>query len=144
MRFWDSSALVPLLVEERSSAALRAEYRSDPVVMAWWATEVECASALSRLERSGVVSSAELVRARERLRAMVASWRIIEPVEPVKATATRLMRVHPLAAADSLQLAAALEGAERRPGTLGFLALDERLARAAEREGFPLVTPVAG
>lgn len=142
MRYWDTSALVPLLIEEASSAALRSEYRADPEVMAWWATEVECVSALCRLERGGEVTAAELAGGFERLRAMAPSWRIVEPIGPVRATAIRLMRMHPLTAADSLQLAAALEASERRPDTLGFITRDERLARAAEREGFRVLTPI--
>ena len=54
----------------------------------------------------------------------------------VKETARRLLRVHPIGAADALQLAAAFVLAERRPSTLDFVCLDDRLTRAARREGF--------
>jgi predicted nucleic acid-binding protein len=55
--------------------------------------------------------------------------------------ATRLLRVHPLRAADALQLAAAIIAAEDDPRSLPFVTLDDRLALAAEREGFPVVDP---
>jgi hypothetical protein len=47
--------------------------------------------------------------------------------------------VHPLRAADSLQLAAAIIAAEREPTTLEFVSLDDRLGEAASREGFRVV-----
>jgi hypothetical protein len=50
-----------------------------------------------------------------------------------------MLRVHDLRAADALQLAAGVAAAEGRPATLAFVCLDERLAAAAEREGFGVV-----
>ncbi len=51
----------------------------------------------------------------------------------------RFLRVHPLRAADALQLAAAFIAAERRPSSLELITLDDRLAAAARKEGFVLV-----
>jgi hypothetical protein len=48
------------------------------------------------------------------------------------------LRVHPLRAADALQLAAAFIAAERRPSSLEVVTLDDRLAAAARKEGFVL------
>jgi uncharacterized protein len=47
MRFWDASAIVPLLVSETSSRALQALVKQDPIMLVWWGSEVECASAAS-------------------------------------------------------------------------------------------------
>jgi uncharacterized protein len=47
--------------------------------------------------------------------------------------------VHPLRAADALQLAAAYAGSDRRPTSLEFVTLDERLADVARKEGFSVV-----
>jgi predicted nucleic acid-binding protein len=142
MRFWDSSAIVPLLVPERPSAAVLDELRRDPDVLSWWTTEVECASAVCRVEREGLLSPAGLSEALARLAALAASWQVVQPVPRIGAAAMRLLRVHPLRAADALQLAAAIEASEHEPRTLPFVTLDERLSRAAEREGFPVVSPV--
>jgi hypothetical protein len=57
-------------------------------------------------------------------------------VSEIKMTARRLLRVHPLRAADALQLAAAFVASERRPPTLEFVCLADRLNDAARREGF--------
>ncbi|HVA87504.1 MAG TPA: hypothetical protein VNF73_14455, partial [Candidatus Saccharimonadales bacterium] len=75
MRFWDSSAIVPLLVAESSSAAVMREYELDPEVVAWWATEAECVSALARLEREGSLTSPSMVEGLQRLDGLVKAWR---------------------------------------------------------------------
>jgi hypothetical protein len=77
----------------------------------------------------------------ERLRALAAGWHEVLPVDSVRGTAQRLLRVHPLRCADSLQLAAAIIAAEHEPATLEFVGLDERLNDAASREGFRIVRP---
>ena len=138
MRFWDSSALVPLLVRETRTAGMQAMYRRDHDIAAWWGSEVECASAIGRLERDGALDSTGAVQALARLDRLSAAWREILPGTEVKLTARRFLRVHPLRAADALQLAAAFLAAEGRPSTLEFVCLDERLGDAARREGFVL------
>jgi predicted nucleic acid-binding protein len=141
MRFWDTSALVPLLVSESSSQAVRLEFERDPEVVAWWATELECVSALARLEREGGLAATSMVDALRRLEALSMAWREVQPVERVRRIAVRLLRVHPLRAADALQLGAAIVAAEEQPATLALVTLDDRLAQAGEREGFVIVRP---
>ncbi len=136
MKFWDSSALVPLLVRESRTTGLAAVYRQDPDIAAWWGTEVECSSAVARLERAGVLDADRTEEVLSRLDALRQRWQEIQPVADVKMTARRFLRVHPLRAADALQLAAAFIASERRPSTLGFVCLDSRLTDAARREGF--------
>ena len=141
MRFWDSSALVPLLVAESTSAWATAAFETDPDVIAWWASLVECTSALARLERDGLLTSASLTEAVRRLASLRDAWAEVQPTDRVRSTALRLLRTHPLRAGDALQLAAAIAAAEDHPASLPFVALDERLAQAAEREGFVVVHP---
>jgi len=144
MRFWDSSAVVPLLVDEGSSATVLREYELDPEVVAWWATEVECVSALARLEREGSLTAPSMGQGLRRLDGLARSWREVQPVTAVRTTAIRLLRVHPLRTADALQLAAAIVAAEDHPATLPLVTLDDRLSQAAEREGFAVVRPDRG
>lgn len=140
MRFWDASALVPLLVRQHASPRMRSHYRSDPVVAAWWASRVECESAVSRLERGGQLERRSAAAARQRLDRFAARCHEVQPVDPVRDSARRLLRVHDLRVADALHLAAALEACEGRPTSLGFVCLDDRLAAAGEREGFPILS----
>ncbi len=139
MKFWDSSAIVSILVGERESEPLGALFRADPEVVAWWGSDIECASALSRRERLGEISTDLAGVAHRRMRTLFLSWYVIEPSTLVKDTAMRLLRVHALRAGDSLQLAAALTASSQRSEALDFVCLDERLSAAARREGFNVI-----
>lgn len=138
MKFWDASAIVPLLVDEPPRESLLDLLEGDPLVLVWWGTPVECTSAVARREREQSLTMAEAAKAIERMRALVGEWQEVLPSEPVRTMAQRLLRVHPLRAADSLQLAAAIIASEQDPTSLDFVSLDERLNAAAGREGFRL------
>ena len=135
MSFWDSSAILPLVVAERSSPAVTPHYESAEIVMIWWATPVECVSGLTRLEREGRLDARGTQQAVERLSELELTWQEVGPTKTVRDTARRLLRSHPLRAADALQLAAALAASEGDPNTLEFVTLDDRLASAARKEG---------
>lgn len=136
MRFWDASAVVPLLVGESMTSVCRRLYEEDPQLLVWWGTEVECTSAICRRERDGVLDAEAAVDAGCALDDMRRRWHEVQPTAEVQEQARRLLRLHPLRTADSLQLAAALAVSEFHPATLPFVTLDSRLARAARREGF--------
>jgi predicted nucleic acid-binding protein len=133
MKFWDSSAIVPLLVEQPGTDVMQALAAADPMVLVWWGTAVECGSALARLERQMTLDRGLARNAFDRLTQLAASWQEIEAGDLVRETAIRLLR------ADSLQLAAAFVAAEGRPPTLEFITLDDCLAFAAQKEGFPVI-----
>jgi uncharacterized protein len=139
MRFWDASAIVPLLVSETSSRALQTLVRQDPTMLVWWGSEVECASALARIERDGGLDPRDAARVFDRLGQLSRVWHEIEPNDLIRQAAVRFLRVHPLRAADALQLAAAYAAAEHRPNSLDVVTLDERFAVAASKEGFPVL-----
>ena len=139
MRFWDSSAVLPLLVPDRRTDALAALLRDDPAIAVWWATSVECASVLARLEREKRLTQAGTALAAERLAEAAKGWTEVPPVERVRDQAFRLLRLHPLRAADALQLAAAIVLADFEPKTLPFATLDQHLGAAARREGFEVL-----
>lgn len=143
MRFWDSSAVVPLLLGEPTSPSVLAEYIRDPEVIAWWATGIECVSALARAEREGRLATTVMADAVGRLEALELAWAEVQPTDQLRELAVRLLRVHAMRAADALQLAAALVAAEGHPASLTVVSLDERLALAAEREGLRVVRPAA-
>ena len=48
MRFWDTSALVPLFIAERESGAAVKRLREDPEVVVWTLARLELLAALSR------------------------------------------------------------------------------------------------
>ena len=135
MRFWDTSALVPLLFEQESTARIREVLDQDPEMVAWWGTPVECASAAARLRREGVITVDEEDVVLGLLGDLRESWIEILPSGEVRSEAMRLLRVHSLKAADALQLGAAILWAGPDRGSW-LLTLDERLGLAARLEGF--------
>jgi predicted nucleic acid-binding protein len=139
VRFWDSSALVPLVVRESRSPLVEALVTDDPDMMVWWASLVECGSAVHRLRREGVFTSPEAAQVLEVLRAVLDAANAVEPGDAMCAKALRLLGVHPLRAADALQLAAALLWTRDHPGGRDFVCLDERLRTAAAVEGFQVL-----
>lgn len=139
MRFWDSSAVVPLLVREDSTARLRAHFEADRVVAVWWATYVECTSALARRHAMGSLNRASFDQAVARLDRAAVAWSEVPPSDDLRRHAVRIVRRHRLRAADALQLAAALVAADLAPATVDFVTLDTHQAEAAEREGFRVV-----
>jgi predicted nucleic acid-binding protein len=139
VKFWDASAIVPLLVAETTTQSLQAVAKRDSDMLVWWGSQVECVSALARLERGALLDRKGAALALDRLKQLVDGWHEIEPSEIVRENALRFLRVHPLRAADALQLAAAFLAAERRPASLELVTLDDRLADAARKEGFELI-----
>lgn len=136
MTFWDSSGILPLIVKEEDTESRKSSLQLDPDVAVWWASKVECASALNRLARDGELDGGGLLAAFRDLEQLAASWVEVQPVEEVRSRAVRLLRIHPLRAADALQLAAALIVVHEDPRTIEFVTADERLKEAAEKEGF--------
>jgi predicted nucleic acid-binding protein len=107
-------------------------------MVVWWGSAIECASAIARLHRENLLTAAEERAARTLLTELGASWFEIQPGSSLRDQAMRVLRLHPLRAADALQLAAALEWSGPAAGGV-FVTFDDRLRTAAEREGF--VTP---
>jgi predicted nucleic acid-binding protein len=144
VRFWDSSAIVPLLVEEPASAECRRLARADSVLVVWCLTRLEVLSALQRLRRETALPDAVLTAAERRLVRLAMRWTEIDALIPVRERAERLLRVHPLRAADALQLAAGLVAVNEQPRGRALVTLDDDLFAAADREGFDAIRPIDG
>ena len=134
--FWDSSALVPLLVPETRSRALADVMRLDRQVALWWGTIVECHSAIHRRRRVSERGEKELERAISRLTELSEDSDTVAPSEEIRRRAISLLSIHDLSAADALQLSAAIAWGEGRGAGESFVCLDDRLAAAARLEGF--------
>ena len=112
--FWDSSALVPLCVDQGGSTFAKADLK-DKSLAVWWGASVEMTSAFTRLLRRGEISHDD--------------FRAEKPLQQ-----------HPLRAADALQLAAALVWSKLHPRMRAFVCFDGRLAEAASKENFSVET----
>ena len=133
--FWDTSALVPLCVRQGITPRAIALYKLHDAVV-WWAAPVEIASALARLVRMKQLGSSDWTRARRLAKRLADSWSMIQPSDALRARSAQLVDRYDLRAADSFQLAAALECCEDAPHGRVFLTADRRLREAACSSGF--------
>ena len=125
-------------MEQPSSRRVRPLVEEVAEFVVWWATQVECASAAARLRREGLITPGQEARALDLLAQLWESVVEVQPSSAVRTLAGRLLRTHPLRAADALQLAAALVWAGTPAGDV-VVTLDQRLAEAAALEGFRVV-----
>lgn len=136
MKFWDTSAVLPLLVTEADSDMREKALREDGEMLVWYATPVEIESAICRREREGALTSRDADQIRALCETLQQSWIEVQPGDAVRARARRLLRIHSLRAADAFQLAAALIACREQPAGVTFLTADARLKQAARLEGF--------
>jgi predicted nucleic acid-binding protein len=141
VKFWDSSAVVALLIDEPAHRSARSLLENDPSMIAWWATPIECVSAIARRERDQSMTPAEASDAISQLQALSREWSEVLATDAVRNIAQRVLRVHSLRAADSQQLAAAIVAAEGEPQMLEFVSVDARLNESALKEGFSVTVP---
>lgn len=133
--FWDTSALVPLCVRQALTPRVRSLYNAYQVTV-WWTTPVEIASALARLFRIQQINAKEFAAARKLADDLSETWWVVQPSDVLRASALALVERYDLRAADSLQLASAIEWCEHLPHGRAFLTADHRLREAALLCGF--------
>jgi len=142
VRFWDSSAIIPLCVKEPASEGVKNLAKTDEDIVVWWTTRVECISAMARRRREGMLPIPAERQARAALTALAGEWSEIQPTEFVRHRAERLLMVHSLRTADALQLAAALLWTEEATSGAEFVCLDQNLREAAMKEGFTILPQI--
>ena len=139
MKYWDASALVPLVVAEPASKAVRSRLAEDGHIVTWAWTRTEIVSAIERRTREGLLSRPQRREVLERFAAFAESWDEVTEILAVRTRASALLARHPLRAADAGQLGAALLVQEQMAEPLPFVCLDGRLAYAAELESLPVI-----
>ena len=136
MKFWDTSALLPLFINEARTDTVRQTLFDDPDVMIWAPTQVELASAIWRRKLEPGANRPELAA---KAMTAAANWLNVDALLPVIQHALNACEHHRLRSADALQLAAALVACDGEPALLPFVTLDRDLASAARAEGFPIL-----
>lgn len=139
MRYWDASALVPLVVAEPGTNQVREWLAEDPHVVTWAWTQVEIAGAIERRRREGHIILSQRRMLLARFAVLAETWDEVTDVLATRARAIPLLGRHPLRAADAAQLAAALVVAEAGAASLAFVCLDVTLSTAAELEGLDVL-----
>ena len=140
MRFWDASAVLPLIVHETGSALVLGWLREDQDIMLWGLTRLELASAIERRAREGSLRPAERAAAQRRAQRLADDAHEVVDLAAVRSRGSAVLARHALRAADAAQLGAALLIADPEPASLTMVVLDRRLAAAAEREGLNVLT----
>ncbi len=134
---------MPLISREPLSGAVRG-FLEDTEMVVWWATRVECVSAISRRAREGSLDAEGERAIRDLLNDLSGSWTEVLPSARLRDLAVQNLVAHPLRAADALQLASALIWCGSQPKGHGFVSLDVRLRTAASRSGFTLLPDSMG
>lgn len=136
MKFWDASAVVPLLLTEKQSDYCLQILKDDQDVLLWCLSRVEVVSAMTRRLSEQSLTFGEFQSAKIRLQHILEGAYQITALEKVMNRAVRLLEVHPLRAADACQLASVLVATQEDPDRVSLICLDERLKEAAIKEGF--------
>ena len=135
MKFWDSSALVPLIAREQSTETLVALFAADDDVLVSCITPLEMTSAMLRRARG----SFDLrLLAERRLSVLEEQWTVIGEFDAVLADARLLVVRYGLRTGDAVQLASA-RFARAEHGPLEFVTSDQELVVAARAEGFAIL-----
>ena len=144
MRFWDASALVPLVIPEATTHVVARLLRSDADIVVAWTATIECVSAFVRRYRERIASEIQLAGALNRLTDLSARWNVTEPTMTLRSAAEKMVARHALRAGDAIRLASAVLAAEGSHEPLEFVCFDRRLALAATAEGLRVVPNLPG
>ncbi|MGH7151343.1 MAG: type II toxin-antitoxin system VapC family toxin, partial [Planctomycetota bacterium] len=144
MRFWDSSAVLAVVLSEPGPLSLAPFLDGEAAGALWRLTSVEVRSALSRRVRERALEPGAAERIWSRFLRLRTEFLVVDQIHAVAERAESLLVGHALRAADALQLAAALLVREAAEVSLEFVTLDRRLAKAAAAEGFVVLPPPTG
>ena len=84
----------------------------------------------------GGLTQSQFLAGQRIARELMQDWIAIHESPGITSDACSLLELHPLSAADALQLAAALETCDHKPQGYVFVTGDQRLAEAARLTGF--------
>jgi predicted nucleic acid-binding protein len=140
VRFWDASAVLPLIIEESGTELVRSWLRDDSNMVLWGLSRLELASAVERRFREGSLSASQRAAALLRAERIANDAHEVTDLLAVRVRGLPLLARHPLRAADAAQLGAALLVADPDPSSLSFAVLDRLLAHAAVREGLRVLS----
>ena len=84
MRYWDTSALLPLVVAEAQTRRMRSLLEEDPHIVTWAWTSVEFATAVERRARQGELTREQRRDALGRFAELAAVWDEVTDVLAVR------------------------------------------------------------
>jgi uncharacterized protein len=134
--FFDSSAIIPVLLQQASSTQARQLLRKYQKPVLAWTTPIEVQSALSRLSREGYLNDKGYRAAIDRFASIEDNKLEVLPTAKLRELAKEILQHYDLRAADAIQLASALLWCNEKPKDKPFISFDARLADAAAKAGF--------
>ena len=140
MKFWDASALVPLIIRDAASDLVRPWLEEDADMIVWSLTRLELVATIESCTRQGQLSARQRTVALARIERLAREAHEVSDVSAVRSRAVPLLARHALGPAEAAQLAAALLVADPDPASLTMSVLARPLAEAAEREGLRVLT----
>jgi uncharacterized protein len=138
--FFDSSAIIPVLLQQTFSTRARQLLRKYQKLVLAWTTPVEVQSALSRLYREGYLNDKSYQTAMDRFLHIEDNRLEVLPTAKLRERAREILQNYDLRAADAIQLASALLWCNEKPRGKPFITFDTRLAAAAAKAGFTVHT----
>lgn len=133
--YFDTSALVKIIVQEAGSAAARRTWRASDAVVASLLLYPEARAAIAGARRSARLTATAEHEATRRLNALVDAVAFVAPTRDLLWAAGDLAQRHALRGYDAVHLASAVEVGP----AIEFVTADHRLARAASTEGLRVV-----
>lgn len=140
MRFWDTSAIIPLLYRQEFSKVAGQYLKENNNLVVARTTIVEVHSMLARLMRDKQLKKAGYSEAIIMLNHISATWAVIAPSDRMFELASQLPYSQGLTTADSIQLASAIVWTTETPLEKPFVCFDTRLAKAAKACGFNVLS----
>jgi predicted nucleic acid-binding protein len=138
MRFWDTSALIPLMLEEAESDRMRLLLAEDRAIAIASITPLEISSVLWRRRHAGQLHIDEHHEADAMFAELSARWSEVMPTTLILRKALDVVTRHPLRTLDAIQLGAAIVLSDE-PACMTMVTLDRNLANAARAEGFEVL-----
>lgn len=135
--YLDASAVVKVYVAETASDRVRELVVAADGLLTVRISYAEVRAAFARARRERLLSAADLHALTRAFDEDWARYSIVEVSDAVVRQAASLSERHALRGYDAVQLAAAL-AAGQEIDTIRFVCFDERLARAARREGLAI------
>lgn len=138
--FFDSSAIIPILLQQPFSTRARQLLRKYQKPVLAWTTPIEVQSALSRLSRHGYLNDKDYQTALDRFRSIEDIRIEVLPTAILRELAREILQTYDLRAADAIQIGSALLWCNQKPKGNAFVTFDARLADAAAKAGFAVHT----
>jgi uncharacterized protein len=136
--YFDTSAIVPLLVEEPATEHWKRFWDEATRIVSARSIYPEASAALARAARMGRLSPTQMVRATAELDDLVTQVDFVEITEDLARTAGRFAQIHGLRGYDAVHLAAGVMVADH---DTVFVTGDADLADAAKASGLATAIP---